>query len=106
MSRRKRKPSGGLDSRAYRKARDRLRKQSQICHLCGNPIDLTLPHTDAQSWTADHINPRSLGGHILGEMRAAHRSCNSSRGNGTRQVHDALPTTRDWFGTGQLEGKA
>ncbi|WP_425297046.1 HNH endonuclease [Nocardia brasiliensis] len=104
--RRKRKSSGGLDSRAYRKARDRLRRLSQTCHLCGKPIDVSLPHTDRMSWTADHITPRSLGGHILGEMKAAHRSCNSRRGNGTRNTHNPLPTTRDWFSTGQLEGQS
>ncbi|MFE2997989.1 HNH endonuclease [Nocardia sp. NPDC059246] len=93
----RRKVSNGLDHRAYRKARDRLRRQSQVCHLCGTGIDVSLPPTDAMSWTADHIVPRSKGGHLLGEMKAAHRRCNSKRGNKTgAQVHQ-LRTSRVWI---------
>ncbi|QIS16485.1 HNH endonuclease [Nocardia arthritidis] len=95
----------GLDHRAYRRAKDKLRRQSQICHLCGGVIDLKLSteypnHPDA--WTADHITPRSRGGHLLGEMKAAHRRCNSARGNRPpEQVQ--LPTSRVWVTLGRPE---
>ncbi|MFE7717504.1 HNH endonuclease signature motif containing protein [Nocardia rhizosphaerihabitans] len=96
MSKRpKKKP--GLDHRAYRKARDRLRRESQVCWICGRVIDLSLPYTHPMSWTADHLIPRSKGGHLLGEMRAAHRRCNSKRGNRTTEKVDPMPTTRRWL---------
>lgn len=100
--RRTQKPRAGLDSRAYRKATARLRARSQVCHICGNPIDVTLPYTDPMSWTADHIIPRSKGGHLLGEMKAAHRRCNSRRGNRPDRI-EQLPTSRAWLSTGDLD---
>ncbi|ATL70767.1 HNH endonuclease signature motif containing protein [Nocardia terpenica] len=87
----------GLDHRAYRKATRKLRTESQVCHICGRLIDVSLPYTDPMSWTADHIIPRSKGGHLLGEMKAAHRSCNSSRGNRTDIKAVQLPTSRTWL---------
>ncbi|WP_156094984.1 HNH endonuclease signature motif containing protein [Nocardia lijiangensis] len=102
MRRRKRRP--GLDDRQYRKARDRLRSRSQVCHICGGTIDVSLPYTDARSWTADHIIPRSKGGHLLGEMKAAHRDCNSRRGNRTEVREDKLPTSRSWLPSSVPEG--
>lgn len=42
------------------------------CHLCGRP----------GATTADHLIPRSLGGlDELDNLRPAHQSCNSARGN-------------------------
>lgn len=94
---RSRKPPG-LDSRAYRKATARLRSQSTVCHLCGTEIDTSLPYTHAMSWTADHVIPRSRGGHLLGEMKAAHRSCNAKRGNQPLEHEEQLPWSRNWLG--------
>ncbi|KAA0021815.1 HNH endonuclease [Antrihabitans cavernicola] len=86
----------GLDHRAYRRAKNRLRQNARTCWLCGKWIDVDLPSNDPMSWTADHVIPRSKGGHLLGELRAAHRSCNSSRGNRPPERIDQLPTTRQW----------
>jgi 5-methylcytosine-specific restriction endonuclease McrA len=94
----------GLDDRQYRKATARLRARSQVCWICGNPIDVSLPWTDKWSWTADHVVPRSKGGHLLGEMRAAHRACNSSRGNREVAPSAQLPTSRQWLPSSEPEG--
>ncbi|RJO74903.1 HNH endonuclease [Nocardia panacis] len=64
--------------------------------MCKQPIDLELPYTEAMSFTADHIEPRSRGGALLGELRAAHRRCNSRRGNRANTQADLIPTTREW----------
>lgn len=87
----------GRDRRAYRRKAARLRRTNTICWLCGQPIDPTLPATHAQSWTADHVIPLHQGGHVLGELRPAHRGCNSSR-NGKQQAQPATerPTSRSW----------
>ena len=91
----------GLDDHTYRKRTATLRKQARDngmpCWLCGKPIDFDLPYTHRMSFTADHIDPRGLGGKLLGEIRPAHRACNSSRGK--RRTIEAIPkpvTTRAW----------
>lgn len=89
-------PRKGLDHRAYRRATKRLRATSSVCWICGKEIDTSLPATDRMSWTADHVVPRSKGGALLGELKAAHRACNSSRGNKALTQADTMPTTRDW----------
>jgi 5-methylcytosine-specific restriction endonuclease McrA len=49
-----------------------LRRDGGICWICGQPGALT----------ADHIKPLSHGGStIINNLKAAHRSCNSRRGN-------------------------
>lgn len=86
------------DLRAYRhkaaalKARTKAR--GDVCWLCGEGFDWSLPYTDRLSFTADHVNPISKGGHIVGELRPAHRACNSRRNDGRHEVK--LPTTRRW----------
>lgn len=55
------------------------------CHLCGEPIDMSLPGIHRRGPTIDHLLPHSLGGaDEVGNCRPAHLSCNASRGNGTR----------------------
>ncbi|MFS0058442.1 HNH endonuclease [Corynebacterium striatum] len=49
-----------------------LARYGDVCHLCGR----------RGATTADHIIPRSRGGDdSLENLRPAHSSCNSSRGN-------------------------
>lgn len=53
-----------------------------ICQICNEPIDLTLEYPDMQSFSVDHIIPRSHGGnHALSNLQAAHLVCNIKRGN-------------------------
>lgn len=91
----------GLDDHTYRKRtkalRDHVKRTGAPCWLCGQPIDMNLPYTHRLSFTADHVDARGNGGKLLGEIRAAHRSCNSSRGKG--RVSENVPrpkTTRQW----------
>lgn len=66
------------NSHAYVQRRDALKrataKNGWGCHLCGKPIDLTLPYTDRMSWTADHVLAVAGEGkgRMLGELRPAH----------------------------------
>lgn len=89
-------PRKGLDHRAYRRTTKRLRATASVCWICSKPIDLDLPYTDAMSFTADHVQPRSKGGALLGELKAAHRACNSARGNRMLTKAETMPTTREW----------
>ena len=87
----------GRDQRAYRRAAANLKRTATICHLCGREIDTTLPTLHPMAWTADHIVPLAAGGHVLGELAPAHRSCNSRKGAGRGVVaSQPLRTSRQW----------
>lgn len=63
-----------------------LERDSWTCQLCAMPIDSTLHYLDAWSATLDHVIPQSsmlVPDHSEGNLRAAHRWCNSARGDGT-----------------------
>lgn len=69
-------------SAVYRRRREVLKKKLRDCHLCGNHIDYDLPPNHPMSFSADHVNPVSLGGNnTTGILDAAHLRCNQSRGN-------------------------
>ncbi len=85
----------GRDHRAYRAKTKRLRKTADTCWICGAWIDREDRFIESVAATADHVKALSKGGKLLGEMRAAHRSCNSKRGNRTAE-RPPLPTSRDW----------
>ncbi|OZD23830.1 hypothetical protein CH253_08180 [Rhodococcus sp. 06-156-3C] len=76
---------GRTGHRTYRKRRARLKRQSDVCWLCGEWIDPSLTYPDPMSFSADHVTPVSKGGHNLGPLKAAHYGCNSSRGNRSPQ---------------------
>lgn len=67
--------------RASRRLRTRvLDVYGTTCHLCAQPIDLSLAFPDGASLSIDHIVPRSRGGSDdIANLRPAHLSCNSSR---------------------------
>ncbi len=68
---------------ARRKLRARLRAEGRPCHLCGLPIDYSLPAGDPWSFEVDEIVPVSCGGspYDYANVDAAHRVCNQRRGN-------------------------
>ena len=64
--------------------RDRLRRtiarSKPAFHICGEPIDYTLLHLDPGAFVIDHVMPLDKGGSdTLGNVKAAHRSCNSKK---------------------------
>lgn len=65
--------------RTYLRNRRRIRNQD-VCWLCGQWIDPDLKSPHPKSWTADHVTPIASGGHNHGELRPAHRDCNTRRG--------------------------
>jgi 5-methylcytosine-specific restriction endonuclease McrA len=75
----------GKGKAAFKRKRTHLlrlvQREDIPCHVCGLPFDLTLPPQHAMSFTADHMEPLALGGHLVhNELRPAHRSCNARRG--------------------------
>jgi 5-methylcytosine-specific restriction endonuclease McrA len=56
-------------------------RDAWLCRLCGRPLDRDAdPALDREAPTLDHVRPVEDGGrHELGNVRAAHRACNSAR---------------------------
>lgn len=65
-------------------------RQKGMCHLCGEPMNMSKNPNDGLRATADHIIPRSKGGWIKGNIKAAHAKCNLSRGN--KKISDFIAT--------------
>jgi len=71
----------GKGHRAFRRKAKALRRQGKDCSWCGNPIDYTLPHTDAMSFTADHPEAVNNGGHLYKQdLAPMHRRCSEGLG--------------------------
>ncbi|RNL44744.1 HNH endonuclease [Paraeggerthella hongkongensis] len=68
---------------ARRKLRAWLRSLGNPCHICGQPIDYSLPPGNPMSFEVDELIPVSKGGSPIdrGNVAAAHRICNQRRGN-------------------------
>jgi 5-methylcytosine-specific restriction endonuclease McrA len=74
--------------RAVRLRLTTLGEYGTVCWLCGRD--------GADS--ADHILPRSLGGSdALENLRPAHRTCNSARGNRVGRVQRPGRDDSGWF---------
>ncbi|MFI7607656.1 HNH endonuclease [Micromonospora sp. NPDC049366] len=65
-----------------RRIRETLARGRPPCHLCGEPIDYDLPHTDPMSFELDHVVPLARGGadHIS-NAAASHKACNRTKGD-------------------------
>jgi 5-methylcytosine-specific restriction endonuclease McrA len=74
------------------------------CHLCGQPIDLTLHRYHSRSFTVDHLIALADNGAPLdpANVAPAHRSCNTAKNNKARamkrRIHRAksVSTSRQW----------
>ncbi|MEU7066903.1 HNH endonuclease signature motif containing protein [Streptomyces sp. NPDC046161] len=105
-------------SRAYRKARRRAQKlqvrcevisratvferDDWRCHLCGfNVLRAAVDAYHPASPTLDHVVPLSLGGdHTMDNLRTAHASCNSTKGNRTYLTQISPPKEAPGEGIG------
>lgn len=61
----------------------RVRAMGMPCHLCGLPIDYSLPGGHPLSYELDELVPVSKGGSPIDprNVAPAHRCCNAWRGN-------------------------
>lgn len=79
--------TSGRAGRPWRRAVEAVKARSQVCHLCGDAIDMDLEFPDPMSFSVDHLvplsemdedDPRRVDPDWLAP---AHLSCNSSRQN-------------------------
>lgn len=74
------------------------RRRNTPCWLCGEPIHFDADWKHPLSFTADHVHAVANGGSMLGELRPAHRSCNSKRGAREPEVRVVKPEpVTDWY---------
>ncbi|MGQ5580899.1 HNH endonuclease [Streptomyces sp. ECR3.8] len=89
------------NGRPYRRLCAWLKAQRLPCWLCGRDIGYDLDPRHPLSFTLDHLEPVSKRPDLLlsrENARAAHRRCNSSRGNRTTTQPKAAPqrASRRW----------
>lgn len=66
---------------AFEKNRKKILATSQICGICGNPLEPSQKYPHPLSTVVDHIVPINRGGHPsdLQNLQAAHRWCNRQK---------------------------
>lgn len=58
-----------------------VERDGSDCHVCGEPVDLSLPRRSRWGATLDHVVPLVCGGtDDTSNLRLAHLACNSRRG--------------------------
>jgi 5-methylcytosine-specific restriction endonuclease McrA len=106
--RKRRKQRGSTTQRGLGHQHQQLAKQvlseEKVCWCCGQPARPSDP------LEVDHVIPRSEGGKTVREnLRAAHRSCNRSRGGGVgRRPSDGRLTPvlmRREFNSGKVDAE-
>ena len=76
--------------------------EEDVCWICGQPVDKTLPPGLPGSPEVDEVVPVSRGGspYDRSNCRLAHRICNQRRGNRLGPAVPAsmgyCPTTVEW----------
>ena len=79
---------------------DRDRKARAVCHICGQPIDYSLPPSSGpEAWEPDHVIPVSKRPDLeldLNNILASHTRCNRSRGDGENGENALGMRSRVW----------
>jgi 5-methylcytosine-specific restriction endonuclease McrA len=62
------------DGSKAKRFRSIIARSKPACHICGLPINYTLPYLDPMAFVIDHVIPLHKGGEdALPNIRAAHR---------------------------------
>lgn len=90
----------GKWKRVRLQAWNRDRKARAVCHICGQPIDYSLPASSSpEAWEPDHIIPVAKRPDLeldLANVAASHARCNRSRGDGTNGENALGMQSRIW----------
>jgi 5-methylcytosine-specific restriction endonuclease McrA len=83
-----------------RMAWDRDRRDRAVCHICGQPIDYSVPASSTpDSWEPDHLIPVAKAPELeldLDNVAASHKRCNRARGDGTNGENALGRRSRIW----------
>jgi len=75
--------NAGRHGSRWKRLTANVRARRGPCGICGQPIDYALESEHPDSFTVDHIMPWLLNPERRtdpGNLRAAHRRCNSAKG--------------------------
>jgi len=79
---------------------DRDRRDRAVCHICGQPIDYSVPASSTpDSWEPDHLIPVAKAPNLeldLDNVSASHKRCNRARGDGTNGENVIGKQSRIW----------
>lgn len=81
--------SFGRSSARFEQLKRAQRAKKLPCFLCGQPIDYDLEYPHPDSFSVEHIIPRSVDPRLAedpGNIQSSHLRCNQSRGNGSAMV--------------------
>lgn len=82
--------SGSRWRRVREMAWNRDRKARAVCHICGEPINYSIPASSAPlSWEPDHVLPFAKNPELeldLNNIKASHMRCNRQRGTGAQDM--------------------
>lgn len=78
---------GQRASTIQNRMRQHVRRRGGACHICGKPIDYTIPYfipgtrtPNPEAYVADHDIPLHKGGaHDTSNAKPAHWKCNSKK---------------------------
>lgn len=81
--------TNSLSSRAWRAARAEVLNREEVCYLCGQPVDKSLPGSSLAGPQVDHVQARSTGGSLFGasNLHLVHAICNQRKGNTDLEVY-------------------
>lgn len=65
----------------FEKNKRKIYATSQVCGICGRPVDMSLRYPDPMAKCIDHIIPVAKGGHPsdLENLQLAHWTCNRQK---------------------------
>lgn len=97
----------GRSGAAWERARTAVLAESDVCAICGHPIDREAPARSRWAPSVDHIlSLKSMRGLTdaeqrqlaldPGNLRATHYGCNARRGSGRRARRHVSRTASSW----------
>lgn len=83
MKKRNRPDKDGTHQAAFEKNRKIVIASSEVCAICGQPVDKSLRFPHPLSASVDHIIPIAKGGHpsALTNLQLTHLICNQVKGS-------------------------
>lgn len=83
----------------WRRLTANQRAKHQPCHICQQPIDYTLTYPNEDSFSVDHIKPRSTHPQLAEEptnLASSHLRCNKAKQDKATPKPALGNTSRNW----------
>lgn len=88
---------------AWKKVREQVLRDENVCYLCGRIVDKSLPPSNPWSASVDHVVARANDGDMYSRanLRLCHKRCNSMKSDVSIQearyrINRERGHSRDW----------